>query len=62
MYTQRCKKKKFRDAIAAKIVLARIQSKDNPKRETDERRAYYHPQCRAWHLTSQPLREKVSVF
>jgi hypothetical protein len=54
MYTPRCKKKKFRDEIAAKLVLARIQRIDNPKRETDERRVYLHQGC-GWHLTSQAL-------
>ena len=57
----RCTKKKFRDEIAAKMTLARIQRIDNPKRETDERRTYFHAACKAWHLTSQPQRTASHV-
>ena len=55
-----CRKKRFRDEIQAKLVLARIQRIDNPKRETDERRVYFHKDCHAWHLTSQPQRTELA--
>jgi len=49
-----CRKKRFRDEIAAKLALATVQHRDNPKRPRCEQRAYYCKPCRRWHLTSMP--------
>jgi hypothetical protein len=42
---------RYRDRIAAQLVLATIDRTD-PKRR--EQRTYQCPTCRSWHLTSQP--------
>jgi hypothetical protein len=47
-----CGKIRYRDEIAAKLALARAQWRDKPGRPKAERRAYFHPLCRGWHLTA----------
>jgi hypothetical protein len=49
-----CGKVRFHDEIAAKIALAKIRAKDNPRRPKTERRVYHCPKCAGWHLTSRP--------
>lgn len=48
---KRCRKVKL-TKINAKIVLMRMQSRDK-----GAKRIYYCDNCKAWHITSQPLRE-----
>ena len=53
----KCRKRKFRDEVAAKLALATIHRKDNANRADREQRAYRCPECRgAWHLTHQEKR------
>lgn len=47
-----CVKRRFRDEIAAKLALARIE-KGADVREKAPRRAYRCPACHGWHLTSR---------
>lgn len=49
----RCRKRRFRDEVAAKLALATIGRRDNAARPKTERRAYPCPSCRGWHLTSR---------
>ncbi|MFI8962091.1 hypothetical protein ACIGO8_08240 [Streptomyces sp. NPDC053493] len=44
-------KARYRDEVAAKLALARIDTGHGNRRE---RRAYRCPHCRGWHLTSRP--------
>lgn len=46
-----CKKRKYRDELGAKIALAKIINSANSMHE--EKRHYYCPRCRGWHLTSK---------
>lgn len=46
-----CRKVKYRDMIAAKLQLAKIQWKDKSHRPDLEQRAYKCPHCRGYHLT-----------
>lgn len=49
-----CRKRRYRDRIAALLALAatgRRKHARNPKQET---RIYRCPACKGWHLTSQP--------
>jgi len=48
----KCFKVRYRDEIAAKLALATIQNQDKASRPKAERRAYFCPDCRGWHLTS----------
>ena len=48
--TCRTGKARYRDGVAAKLALARIDPGDGRRRE---RRAYRCPHCRGWHLTSR---------
>lgn len=47
-----CSKVRYRDRIAALLALASAQSKASSGRPKHERRAYYCPKCKGWHLTS----------
>jgi hypothetical protein len=47
-----CRKRRYRDEVAAKLVLATIQRKGNSARDKTEARAYRCPSCKGWHLTS----------
>lgn len=47
----RCSKVRYRDDIAAKLVLSRLVRQD--KEGHTEARAYPCPKCRGWHLTSR---------
>lgn len=47
----RCRKRKFRDRIAALVALAEVR-RHGSDRHT-ERSAYRCPKCNAWHLTSK---------
>ena len=49
-----CRKRSFRDEVAAKLALATIARKDNTARRKQERRAYRCERCGTWHLTSRP--------
>jgi hypothetical protein len=49
-----CGKIRYRRRIDAKIVLARIRGKDNPRRPKSETRIYRCRDCKGFHLTSQP--------
>jgi hypothetical protein len=59
LVTMKCKKRKYRDEIAAKLVMADTARKDH-RREKNEIRTYYCRYCRGYHLTSQPFKVKVS--
>jgi len=48
-----CHKTRYRDRIAALLVLAKIQNQDKTTRSKQEARAYFCADCRAWHLTSR---------
>lgn len=50
-----CTKRRYRDEIAAKIALARVNAPCRGSRRA-ESRAYRCPNCKGWHLTSQPYR------
>lgn len=54
--TTRCKKRRYRDLIAAKLALEQIASKSH-RREKNEQRVYRCYLCRGYHLTSVPLKE-----
>jgi hypothetical protein len=46
-------KTRFRDELAAKMCLARLQRiGDDAQRAKTPRRAYRCPRCRGWHLTA----------
>ncbi|MFD6699405.1 MULTISPECIES: hypothetical protein [unclassified Microbacterium] len=49
----RCTKTRYRDRIAALLVLAQIKNHDKASRPKQEARAYYCDECHAWHLTSR---------
>lgn len=51
-----CGKVRYRDRVAALMVLARIVAVDSPRRAKQEQRPYPCPLCHGWHLTSQPRR------
>lgn len=48
-----CKKRRYRDEIAAKIAMAGARRKDGSRRDRIEKRAYPCSRCKGWHLTSQ---------
>lgn len=48
----------FRDNIAALLVAATRQRKDNPNKVAIEQRAYRCKFCKQWHLTSKPFIRK----
>ena len=48
-----CGKVRYKDEIGAKLALAKIWSEDTFGHR--EQRAYYHPRCKGWHLTSMAL-------
>jgi hypothetical protein len=48
-----CRKRRYRDRIAAQLALSTIQTKDKTDRDKTERRAYRCPTCKGWHLTSK---------
>lgn len=51
-------KKAFRTELDAKIALSRIWASDDDRnRENIPKRAYFHRDCRSWHLTHQEYRE-----
>ena len=54
----KCKKRKYRDEIAAKLAMASTALKDQ-RRIKNEIRTYKCYKCRGYHLTSQPYREKI---
>lgn len=55
-------KRRYRDEIAAKVALSRIQSSnDDQLREFVPKRAYRCPNCKGWHLTHKELRQKANV-
>jgi len=49
-------KRRFVDQLAAERALARAQMENwrGGKPQRREQRAYFHPTCGYWHLTSQP--------
>lgn len=47
-----CAKRRYRDLVSAKLALANIVQRDNPKRFKTEQRAYKCSECKGWHLTS----------
>lgn len=47
-----CQKIRYRDRIAAQLVLAKIRHDDKTSRGKTEQRAYKCPDCGCWHLTS----------
>jgi hypothetical protein len=58
----KCGKKRFRSEIDAKIALARIwRSNDDQNRQYIPKRAYFHRDCRGWHLTHTELREHAGA-
>lgn len=46
-------KARYRDKVAAMLVLATVRRRDGSHRPKLEARAYRCPQCRGWHLTSK---------
>ena len=48
-----CTKTRYRDRIAALLVLAQIQNQDKASRPKQEARVYFCDDCRGWHLTSR---------
>ena len=52
-----CRKRRLATLKAAEAALlrARIAAELRGDRRRREQRAYYHPPCKAYHLTSQPL-------
>lgn len=48
-----CTKTRYRDRIAALLVLATIKNRDKANRSKQEARTYFCDECRAWHLTSR---------
>ncbi|WP_157008802.1 hypothetical protein [Agromyces laixinhei] len=46
-----CTKTRYRDRIAAMLVLAQIH--DKASRPKQEARVYFCDDCRGWHLTSR---------
>lgn len=54
----RCSKVKYRDEIAAKLALVKIQRQDKPGHQ--ESRVYQCERCRKWHTTSKEFREPHS--
>lgn len=48
-----CKKRKYRDRVAALLALAIVRQQDSPRRPKVEARAYRCPDCGRWHLTSR---------
>lgn len=55
--SKKCEKRCYKDDIAAKLALAKIENKDNPKRLKNEARIYWCKECRAYHLTSKKLKK-----
>jgi hypothetical protein len=49
---KKCGKRRFRDALSAKIALSNIHKADSPRRDHLEQGAYLCKTCRGWHLTS----------
>lgn len=47
-----CRKRKYRDKIAAELALAGIQHAGAARAKTPQR-AYRCPDCGSWHLTSR---------
>lgn len=56
----KCKKRRYRDEVAAKLAMASTALKDQ-RRIKNEIRTYRCNKCRGYHLTSQPYREKISA-
>lgn len=50
----RCKKRRYRDELDAKIALSVIDMRSRRRKRAGERRAYLCPLCGGWHLTSRP--------
>ena len=48
-----CTKMRYRDRIAAMLVLAQIQNQDKASRPKQEARVYFCDDCRGRHLTSR---------
>lgn len=57
----RCRKKRFRDRIAALMALEKIQAWGSD-RGTKPIRAYHCPHCGGWHLTSQEFKTKEETI
>ena len=51
-----CTKKKFKDKLAAMFALSQAKRLGNFISKRNEKRFYYCPICKAWHLTSQAER------
>jgi hypothetical protein len=49
-----CRKRTYRDEIAAMLALASCQRSDGSRREHVETRFYRCPRCRRFHLTHEP--------
>ena len=47
-----CRKRRYRDRIAALLALAGTGRRKRTRKQ--ETRAYRCPACKGWHLTSQP--------
>lgn len=55
--SKKCGKTRFRDEIAAKIAMSKIQVKSTEIKVPT--RAYRCHLCSGWHLTSQELKERT---
>jgi hypothetical protein len=54
-----CTKVRYRDRIAALLVLATVRAQDKSHRAKVEVRAYLCTSCRGWHLTSRKPRRAM---
>jgi formate dehydrogenase maturation protein FdhE len=52
----RCRKRKFRDEIAARLALASTRRQRHTHGEKEEASVYHCPICGSWHMTSQVRR------
>lgn len=57
----KCKKRAYKDRIAALLALANTQNVDSPTRAKTEKRAYRCSYCKKWHLTSQDFNPATTV-
>lgn len=56
----KCKKRRYKDQIGAKLAMASTSHKDH-RRNKNEIRSYRCYKCKGYHLTSQPYKEKITA-
>lgn len=52
-YSKTCKKRRFPSKIDAKMAMADIMARDSTSRSHQEKRIYFCPKCKGYHLTSK---------